>query len=164
MQLDVNTDNHRASGCQHRGNRRSFRLTGRTHGAPAYRIRVSTFGYYTPNTEAVSTICTSVQRDYLAKFDDGELYWSFSNLQDMTTSSQGAESQLAAAVQNNIRSVEPQKMLTTVLLTQRSNFLMRQAAALSCTQPVPPYAEKYLAQLITSARPYQPSVTFLPGT
>ena len=71
---------------------------------------------------------------------------------------------MAAAVRNNIRSVEPEKMLNTVLLTQRSNFLKRQAAALSCTQPVPPYVEKHLLQLITSARPYQPSVTFLPGT
>ena len=122
---------------------------------------------YAPNTEAVSTICSSyssVQRDYLAKFDDGELYRSFSNLQDLTTFSQGAESQMAAAVRNNVRSVEQQKMLTTVLLTQRSSFLKRQAAAISCTQPVPLYVEKHLAQLISSARPYQPSVTFLLGT
>ena len=39
-------DNNRASGCQHQGNRRSFRLTGRTRGAPAYCSQVSAFGYY----------------------------------------------------------------------------------------------------------------------
>ena len=31
---------------QHRGNRRPFRLKGRTRGAPAYCSQVSTFGYY----------------------------------------------------------------------------------------------------------------------
>ena len=122
---------------------------------------------YAPSMETVGTITStysSVQREYLRRFDDAELYRSFSNLQDLTTTSQGAESQMAAALRNNIRSVEPQKMLTTVLLTQRSNFLKRQAAALSCDNPVPPYVEKHLAQLISKARPYQPSVTFLPGT
>ena len=56
MQVSVNTlagpdhrtvaDNQRARGCQHRGHRRPFRLTGRTRGAPAYCIRVSANGYY----------------------------------------------------------------------------------------------------------------------
>ena len=58
MQLDVNTftspdhrtvaDNQRASGCQHRGHRRPFRLTGHTRGAPAYcSCLVSANEYYT---------------------------------------------------------------------------------------------------------------------
>ena len=33
--------------CQQSGSRRSFRITGRTRGAPAYCSRLSTFGYYT---------------------------------------------------------------------------------------------------------------------
>lgn len=122
---------------------------------------------YAPTVEAVNQICASyspAQKAYLENFDNAELYMAYSRLQDLTRTSQGAESQMSAALRNNIRSVEPQKMITTVLLTQRSNFLKHQAAAGSCMSPVPPYVEKHLAQLIRRARCYQSSVTYVPGT
>ena len=120
-----------------------------------------------PTVEMVNDIRSRysvAQRNHPGRFDDSELYLAFSNLQDLVRTSQGAEGQMAAALRNNIRSVEPQKMIATVLLTQRAGFLRRQASALSCKNLVPPYVEKHLASLIQRSRAYQLSVDFLDGT
>ena len=103
-------------------------------------------------------------RAYLGGFDAAELYRAPSGLQDLTTTSQGAETQMSADLRNRIRSCEPQKMLSHLLLTQRTGFLKCQAMALTSKNPVPPYVEKHIASLITRARVYHPTVHFAAGT
>lgn len=93
-----------------------------------------------------------------------ELYRSYSSLEDLITSSQGAESQMSASLRNNIRSVEPQSMLKRVVEVYRNGFLKRRSTALSSCSPVPPKIDVYLAQLISRARDYQDSVRFVEGT
>lgn len=68
-------------------------------------------GVYAPDLQAVMMIkerYSDTQRDYLARFKDSELYRYFSKLEDSTTSSQEAESAMASAIINNIRTVGPQ--------------------------------------------------------
>ena len=101
---------------------------------------------------------------YLSRFPDTALYRAYAGLQDLATSSQGAESQMGASIRNQIRSVEPQSMLRTVLESQRKSFLKRQNIALSSKAPVPPQIERHLASLIRRGRPYQAHATFLEGT
>lgn len=104
------------------------------------------------------------QRAYLGRFADKELYRAYSKLQDLITTSQGAESQMSSSLRNHIRSVEPQQMLHAVVSTQRTTFLKRKSAALRHHGPVPGHIEKHLALLIMKARPYQQSVRFIDGT
>ncbi|PXF48448.1 hypothetical protein BWQ96_01617 [Gracilariopsis chorda] len=104
------------------------------------------------------------QLDYLSKFPKSQLYRAYSSLEDLKTTTQGAESQMAAALRNHIRAVEPQKMLEKVLMTQRKTFLSRQTAALACRGPVPPFLERQLASIINRSRGYLSSVTFIDGT
>lgn len=104
------------------------------------------------------------QAKYLDRFDKAELYREFSGLQDIATTSQGAESQNVSSLRNRIPAVEPQKMLSKVLLTQRSRFFNKQSAALNCTQPVPTHVERLIATLIQRPRVHQHSVTFIEAT
>lgn len=104
------------------------------------------------------------QRAYLDKFDKKHLYRSYSSLKDLITTSQGAESQMSAALRNHIRSVEPQQMLKKVFHTYREGCLSRATAALNCKSPVPPHVERHLASLISKSRVYQGSVQFIAGT
>lgn len=71
---------------------------------------------------------------------------------------------MASAIRNNIRSVQPQKMIYTVLHTQRSRFLKRQIAAIDCVRPVPSKLEKHLASLVPRSHGYQGSVKVISGT
>lgn len=108
-----------------------------------------------PTIELCVMYCTQYgpnQRAYLNKFDKHLLYRSYSNLDDLAITSQGAESQMAAAIRNHIRTVEPQKMIEAVVLTQRQLFLKQQQAASNCQSPVPPHVEKHLASLIQKSR------------
>lgn len=104
------------------------------------------------------------QRKYLDKFDKSELYKAYSNVEDCIVTSQGAESQMSASLRNHIRCVEPQKMLKTVVLTQRSGFLNRKSASEKWESPVPPNIEKNIASLIRRSRVYQDTVCFESGT
>lgn len=104
------------------------------------------------------------QSSYLGQFDDAELYKVHSKLEDTIHSSQGAESLMRASLMNNVRNVDPPKMLRNFVEKERSNFLKRKEAALKCTSPVPPHVERLLANLIQKARPYQQSVQFIDGT
>lgn len=104
------------------------------------------------------------QKAYLSKFADSEIYRAYSNLQDLIFTSQGAESQMSAALRNNIRSVEPQQMLRTVVDIQRNAFLKRQRDAQRCETPVPPQVERHIAQLIAKGRVYQSNVKFVEHT
>ena len=71
---------------------------------------------------------------------------------------------MSADLRNFIHSWEPQKILSHILFTQRTGFLKRQAMALTSKDPVPPYVEKLIASLITTARVCQPTVQFVAGT
>lgn len=120
-----------------------------------------------PTVEGVDSIrrhYTDSALAYLGRIPDSELYRAYSILTDLTITSQGAESQMSAALRNKIRSVEPQAMLSHVVLTQRNSFLRKQAAAAACKRPVPPYVEKHLASLLQRARVYQSTVRFIDGT
>lgn len=71
---------------------------------------------------------------------------------------------MRASLVNNVRNVEPQKMLHNFVMKERSNFLRRKQAAAKCTSPVPPHVERILAKLITRSRSYQESVQFTDGS
>ncbi|PXF49625.1 hypothetical protein BWQ96_00503 [Gracilariopsis chorda] len=114
--------------------------------------------------DGIVALCEPNQLDYLSKFPKSQLYRAYSSLEDWTTTSQGAEIQMAAALPNLIRAVEPQKMLEKVLMTHRKTFLSRQTAALACWGPVPPFVERQLASIINRSRGYLSSVTFIDGT
>lgn len=104
------------------------------------------------------------QAAYLNKFPDEQLYRSYSKLSDTMTTSAGAESEMAASLNNNICSVQPHHMLTKVVESFRRRFYERKSQALACTSPVPPRIQEFLAKLILKAREYQDSVRFVPGT
>lgn len=48
------------------------------------------------------------QREYISRFNESQLYRSYSSLQDFMSTSQGDESQMRAEIDNIIRGVEPQ--------------------------------------------------------
>ena len=130
-------------------------------------IRLYERAVYAPSREQVYALkaeFSATQKAYLDRFKESEVYRAFSSLEDLITTSQGAESQMSADLRNNIRSVEPQKMLLRVVLLQRTKFLRRQDSALSCTSPVPPRTQNHLAYLIQRAQVYRSSVRFLDGT
>lgn len=97
---------------------------------------------------------------YLSRFPDARLYRAYAGLQDLVTSSEDAESQMNASLKNQIRIVEPQSMLKTVLESQHKSFLKRRNLAVICRMPVPPRIERYLATIIRRGRPYQRCVRF----
>jgi len=98
----------------------------------------------------------------------GEVWWfwtvsSYSKLLYLTTTSQGAACHMAAALRNRIRSVEPQKMRETVLLTQRSHFKKTCSGAVLWSTSTPSRGNAYSAANHGS-RAYQSTVKFLTGT
>lgn len=101
---------------------------------------------------------------YLSKFPDKELYRACSALEDLVTTSQGAESSMAAALRTQIRAVEPQSMLEKVALMQRSRFLAQKKDASQCDRPVPPRVAQHIGKILLRAREYQGSVRFIDGT
>lgn len=122
---------------------------------------------YAPSKAEVDSIKEQYglkQSTYLSRFRDSELYRAYSPLQDLITTSQGAESQMSASLRNRIRSVEPQQMLEAVVAVQRSCFLRKKRNASQCTVAVPPKIEAHLAMLIGKSRRYQKSVRFIDGT
>lgn len=70
---------------------------------------------------------------------------------------------MLASIQNHIRGVEQQKMSQKVVSVQRTRFLTRRKAALSCTSPLSPIIERNLADFIKKAHSYQSSVRFIEG-
>lgn len=117
-----------------------------------------------PTREAVDDIRRQfmlVMLEYLGRFKYSELYRATSCWTKLTTTSQGAEIQMSASLKNRLRACKSQKMLSHVLLTQRTAFLKRQVVALSCGDPVPPFFERHIASLITRSRVYQSTVEFL---
>lgn len=55
-------------------------------------------------------------------------------------------------------------MLRNVVDLQRKRFYQRKSAAMYCTAPVLPLAEKHLAYSLQKSRPYKKSVSFVEGT
>ena len=102
------------------------------------------------------------QTAYLARYKKEQLYRSYSALQDSISTSQGAESSMCAALRNNIRSVEPLKMLQTIVEKAKEKVLSMQKEAANWTGPLPPRTEKRLAKMIRVAKLYH--VREVPGT
>jgi hypothetical protein len=103
------------------------------------------------------------QATYLSKYNKEELYKAYSNLKDSIVTSQGAESAMHAALKNNVRNVEPMKMLETIVNKGHEKFMQLKAQADAWQGPVPPRTEKRLADSITRAKRYT-VVTPVPGT
>lgn len=79
-------------------------------------------------------------------------------------SSQGAESRMVAVLKNQIRFLEPHKVLQGVTRSHRSSFLAKRKASKICTSPVSPYVGKYLATCFVKSRIHQQTVHFLEET
>lgn len=92
----------------------------------------------TGKVDAINTSYTKVQAKYLSKFSKDVIYRAYYQLEDITTTSQGSDSRMEASIRNNIRSVEPQKMVLNMLETQSRSFLRVNEATMSCTKTVPP--------------------------
>lgn len=113
--------------------------------------------------EAIKTSYAPNQERYLSNFGKDVLYRTYSQLEDITATSQGSENKMAAVIKNNIRSVEPQKVFLNIFDTQRRSFLRKKAASMSCTKPVPPYVEHKLCELINVAKKdYLSTVEWVP--
>lgn len=63
------------------------------------------------------------QKTHMRRFKDSEVYRTFSKLQDLVKTSQGAERQMSGDLRNSIRSIEPQKILARAVLLPRTTFL-----------------------------------------
>jgi len=78
--------------------------------------------------------------------------------------SQGAESQMRASIRNQIRTVEPQKMLTNVIMTQRRNFLQHKRTVSLNNKPVPPRVEDRISHLLSRSEQYKSSIQWQEGS
>ena len=113
--------------------------TGKAKGISQYEKAVRA-----PSREEVNKIVDEYspsQARYLGKFPKSRLYAAYSHLEYGVVTSQAAESQMNASLRNQIRTVEPQKMLMNVVLTQRRNFLQHKNRVSSYDKPVPPHIE-----------------------
>ena len=104
------------------------------------------------------------QAAYLSKYPKERLYVSYSNLEDGMLTSQGAESQMRASIRNQIRTVEPQKMLTNVIMTQRRNFLQHKRTVSLYDKPVPPRVEDRISHLLSRFEQYKSSIQWQEGS
>lgn len=101
---------------------------------------------------------------YLSIFTYSVLYGACARLEDRITSYQEAESEMYASIRNNIRSVEPQKLLRNVVDAQRGVLVRRQDASHRCTSPVPTQIEKQLALILRKYQSYQDTVRIVDCT
>lgn len=104
------------------------------------------------------------QSTYLSRFPKEQLYYAYFNLQDGFTTSQAAESQTNASLRNQIRSVEPQKMLVNVVLTQRRNLVQNKNVVRYFEKPVPPRVEEHISDLLARSKIYKSTLRWMNGT
>lgn len=71
---------------------------------------------------------------------------------------------MSSTLRNEIRSFEPQKLLTKVVITKRVVFLIRQKVASECKIPVSPNVEEKIGTLIRRSLNYQDLFIFAPET
>ena len=120
-----------------------------------------------PSTQEVDAIVAQYgpkTKAYLARFRNNRLYRAYCDgLGDLVITSQGAESQMNAALRNKIRCVEPQAMLENIVSSQRAKFYRLKAIAESCDAPVPPRIEEALAVVLEKSKAY-PHVEPVPGS
>ena len=104
------------------------------------------------------------QAAYLGRFCKSRLYRSYAGMEDIVTTSQGAESQMRAAITNRIRSTEPQQMVWNLLRSTQKRLMQRKERVLKFDKPVPAHIEEHIAKLIEDSKPYQNTVNFLDNT
>lgn len=78
-----------------------------------------------PTQAAVDEIVaqeSQVQNEDLIKLEKSELYKSYLNRRDTRRTYQGAQIHISESLGNHIRSIEPQKILNKVVLTQKYSF------------------------------------------
>lgn len=110
---------------------------------------------HSPTQEGMNTIreqYNPAQRQYSGIFMESELR------------NRTSKAWLQHRKEQKFKWVEPQKMLSRVILTHWSGFLTRQAADLSHHGPVPIFFERHFTDLIQCCRVYQSATWFFDCT
>lgn len=131
----------------------------------AEALQLYTPALYTPSKPDFHDIrrhYTPSQVVYLSKFEDLGFYRSYSNLDGLTTISQGAVCIMSAVIRNNILNVEPQQIFFTSIQKERPSFIKWKPEALSWNGTVPPHVERHLEKLMDRAKElYLPTIRWL---